>query len=99
MKSFGLIAVSLTRYKFYTNILARCPRDTDSGSGKLFLLKRRYYRHTPRNYAKTVGPNQPGIAWLTFHRSEIRIAVRLRCRLCTMISRDPYIKGYGPKFS
>ena len=36
---------------------------------------------------------QPGIAWLTFYRSDIRVAVRLRCRLCTMISRDPYSKS------
>ena len=36
---------------------------------------------------------QRGIAWLTFYRSDIRVVVRLRCRLCTMISRDPYSKS------
>ena len=36
---------------------------------------------------------QPGIAWLTFYRSYIRVAVRLRCLLCTMTSRDPYSKS------
>ena len=36
---------------------------------------------------------QPGIAWLTFYRSDIRVVVILRCRLCTMISRDPHSKS------
>ncbi len=36
---------------------------------------------------------QPGIAWLTFYRTDISDAVRLRCRLCTMISRDPQSKS------
>ena len=33
-----------------------------------------------------------GIAWLTFNVSDTRVSVRLRCRLCTMISADPYSK-------